>query len=213
MKLINNGDNEINKGFMENFSEDAFFLGESLLGSGQNRELLFVSEKYKNRIKRKVTPLHRKGIPTRVAGILIILTTITAFLLFVGFYMFNAFRDVSRLTTEIEELEQTYYQVQKLSKVANETVAFLSSKSNFEELAKLLGISTNTKGKALEGIYIASSAEDTLKIMERLTNDPKVIMKKISIKSNLGFPILPKTDLPTNVVVELTLDLYVTDLF
>lgn len=213
MKLINNGDNEINKDFLNNFSEETFFLGEGLLGSGQNQELLFVSEKYKNRIKRKITPLHKKGIPTKIAGILIILTTITAFLFFVGFYMFNAFRDVSRLTTEIEELEQTYYKVQNLSKEANETVATLSSKSNFEELAKLLDIPVNTKGKTLQGIYIASSAEEILKIMEKLTNDPKVIMKRISVKSNLGFPILPKTDLPTNVVVELTLDIYVTDLF
>ena len=57
------------------------------------------------------------------------------------------------------------------------------------------------------------SPEKTREILEGLLNNPKILIKDLQLRSNLGFPVVPKTDLPANIVLELSLDIELTNLF
>ncbi|HNR79816.1 MAG TPA: hypothetical protein PKG85_06185, partial [Mesotoga infera] len=60
---------------------------------------------------------------------------------------------------------------------------------------------------------ISGRSRDILDLVEMLVNEPRITIKKLELRSNLGFPILPESTLPSNIMIELRADVSITGSF
>ncbi|OAA30826.1 hypothetical protein AT15_09080 [Kosmotoga arenicorallina S304] len=173
--------------------------------------VVYVSQNYKKKLARKQGFLTKKGIPRTLFWAVVIGAFIISSFVFVGWPLYKNFNDLSLLLNELDELERTYYSVNALRRSKDAVIGTLRKKGNLNLLMNALEIK-NEPG-LYEGIKIKGSVEDVRLILEALLNDPRILIKELQLRSNLGFPIVPKTDLPTNVVLELNLNVELTNLF
>lgn len=177
----------------------------------KSEEDFFVHKSYKQRLNKRLTFLDRKGVNTKLLFWLLILITVAAFTLFIVFYSYRTFQNTTKLLAQVNELENAFLEVQILTRVKNEAIGSVSTRNYLEQLQGLLGIS----GKSGEYKDLSLSGDSTklLKVVEMLVNEPRILIKKLELRSNLGFPILPVSNLPSNIFLDLKTDISVTGSF
>jgi len=141
----------------------------------------------------------------------LIALTVIGFLFLVVLYSYNTFENTSLLIDEVNGLESAYLGVQLLSRVRNEAIGSMSTRSYLEELEEKIPI--ETRPGDYKGITVTGSSRDILDIVEMIVNEPKILVRKLELRSNLGFPILPESNIPSNLSLELKTDLTVTGNF
>ncbi|MGC9321103.1 MAG: hypothetical protein ACP5FY_02510 [Kosmotogaceae bacterium] len=171
----------------------------------------FIHRDYANKLNRKLSFLDRKGMNSRLAFWSLIALTVIGFLFLVVLYSYNTFENTSLLIDEVNGLENAYLGVQLLSRVRNEAIGSMSTRSYLEELEEKIPI--ETKPGDYKGITVTGGSRDILDIVEMIVNEPKILVRKLELKSNLGFPILPESNIPSNLSLELKTDLTVTGNF
>jgi hypothetical protein len=171
----------------------------------------FIHRDYANKLNRKLSFLDRKGMNSRLAFWSLIALTVIGFLFLVVLYSYNTFENTSLLIDEVNGLESAYLGVQLLSRVRNEAIGSMSTRSYLEELEEKIPI--ETRPGDYKGITVTGSSRDILDIVEMIVNEPKILVRKLELRSNLGFPILPESNIPSNLSLELMTDLTVTGNF
>ncbi|HCO69872.1 MAG TPA: hypothetical protein DIT26_04705 [Mesotoga infera] len=171
----------------------------------------FIHRDYANKLNRKLSFLDRKGMNSRLAFWSLIALTVIGFLFLVVLYSYNTFENTSLLIDEVNGLESAYLGVQLLSRVRNEAIGSMSTRSYLEELEEKIPI--ETRPGDYKGITVTGSSRDILDIVEMIVNEPKILVRKLELRSNLGFPILPESNIPSNLSLELKTDLTVTGNF
>ncbi|PZC52683.1 hypothetical protein LH53_03370 [Mesotoga sp. TolDC] len=171
----------------------------------------FIHRDYANKLNRKLSFLDRKGMNSRLAFWSLIALTIIGFLFLVVLYSYNTFENTSLLIDEVNGLESAYLGVQLLSRVRNEAIGSMSTRSYLEELEEKIPI--ETRPGDYKGITVTGSSRDILDLVEMIVNEPKILVRKLELRSNLGFPILPESNIPSNLSLELKTDLTVTGNF
>ncbi len=171
----------------------------------------FIHRDYANKLNRKLSFLDRKGMNSRLAFWSLIALTVIGFLFLVVLYSYNTFENTSLLIDEVNGLESAYLGVQLLSRVRNEAIGSMSTRSYLEELEEKIPI--ETRPGDYKGITVTGSSRDILDIVEMIVNEPKILVRKLELRSNLGFPILPESNIPSNLSLELKTDLTVTGSF
>lgn len=171
----------------------------------------FVHKDYRNRLNKRLTFLDKKGVNSRLLIILLILLTLSSFAFLVVMYSYNVFKNTSTLLTEVNELENAFLEVQLLTRVRNEAIGSMSTRSYFNELQTLIPV--GTKPGNYKGVTLSGTSRDILDILEMIINEPRITIEKLELRSNLGFPILPESNLPSNIMIELKTDLSVTGSF
>ncbi len=171
----------------------------------------FIHRDYANKLNRKLSFLDRKGMNSRLAFWSLIVLTIIGFLFLVILYSYNTFENTSLLIDEVNGLESAYLGVQLLSRVRNEAIGSMSTRSYLEELEEKIPI--EAKPGDYKGITVTGGSRDILDIVEMIVNEPKILVRKLELRSNLGFPILPESNIPSNLSLELKTDLTVTGNF
>jgi len=171
----------------------------------------FIHRDYANKLNRKLSFLDRKGMNSRLAFWSLIALTVIGFLFLVVLYSYNTFENTSLLIDEVNGLESAYLGVQLLSRVRNEAIGSMSTRSYLEELEEKIPI--ETRPGDYKGITVTGSSRDILDIVEMIVNEPKILVRKLGLRSNLGFPILPESNIPSNLSLELKTDLTVTGSF
>ncbi len=171
----------------------------------------FIHRDYANKLNRKLSFLDRKGMNSRLAFWSLIALTVIGFLFLVVLYSYNTFENTSLLIDEVNGLESAYLGVQLLSRVRNEAIGSMSTRSYLEELEEKIPI--ETRPGDYRGITVTGSSRDILDIVEMIVNEPKILVRKLELRSNLGFPILPESNIPSNLSLELKTDLTVTGNF
>ncbi|WP_367357206.1 hypothetical protein [Mesotoga sp.] len=171
----------------------------------------FIHRDYANKLNRKLSFLDRKGMNSRLAFWSLIALTVIGFLFLVVLYSYNTFENTSLLIDEVNGLESAYLGVQLLSRVRNEAIGSMSTRSYLEELEEKIPI--ETRPGDYKGITVTGSSRDILDIVEMIVNEPKILVRKLELRSNLGFPILPESNIPSNLSLELMTDLTVTGSF
>ncbi|HDP77358.1 MAG TPA: hypothetical protein ENN47_04075 [Mesotoga infera] len=171
----------------------------------------FIHRDYSNRLNRKLTFLGRKGLNSKFAFWSLIALTVIGFLFLVVLYSYNTFENTSLLIDEVNGLESAYLEVQLLSRVRNEAIGSMSTRSYLEELKERVPI--ETKPGDYKGITVTGGSRDILDLVEMIVNEPKILVRKLELRSNLGFPILPESNIPSNLSLELRTDLTVTGNF
>jgi hypothetical protein len=126
-------------------------------------------------------------------------------------YSYNVFKNTSTLLTEVNELENAFLEVQLLTRVRNEAIGSMSTRSYLNELQTLIPV--GTKPGNYKGVTLSGTSRDILTILEMIINEPRITIEKLELRSNLGFPILPESNLPSNIMIELKTDLSVTGSF
>ncbi|MCD6160222.1 MAG: hypothetical protein J7J09_06330 [Kosmotoga sp.] len=204
---------EENKTGMEDFFErlesESLRKGEA---SNEKGSAAYIAHGYEKKLARKQSFLTKKGVPRNLFWGIVIGTFIISFLLLVGWPLYKNFSDLSYLLKELEDLEKTYYSVNVMARSKDAVIGTLKEKAtDMDFLVKTLGIE-DTPG-SYDEIKLKGSPEKTREILEGLLNNPKILIKDLQLRSNLGFPVVPKTDLPANIVLELSLDIELTNLF
>jgi len=171
----------------------------------------FIHRDYGNKLNRKLSFLERKGMNSRLAFWFLIALTIIGFLFLVILYSYNTFENTSLLIDEVNGLESAYLEVQLLSRVRNEAIGSMSTRSYLEELEEKIPI--EAKPGDYKGITVTGGSRDILDLVEMIVNEPKILVRKLELRSNLGFPILPESNIPSNLSLELKTDLTVTGNF
>jgi len=171
----------------------------------------FIHRDYANKLNRKLGFLDRKGMNSKLAFWSLIALTIIGFLFLVVLYSLNTFENTSLLIDEVNGLESAYLGVQLLSRVRNEAIGSMSTRSYLEELKEKIPI--ETKPGDYIGITVTGGSRDILDLVEMIVNEPKILVRKLELRSNLGFPILPESNIPSNLSLELKTDLTVTGNF
>jgi len=171
----------------------------------------FIHRDYSNRLNRKLTFLDRKGLNSKFAFWSLIALTVIGFLFLVVLYSYNTFENTSLLIDEVNGLESAYLEVQLLSRVRNEAIGSMSTRSYLEELKERVPI--ETKPGDYKGITVTGGSRYILDLVEMIVNEPKILVRKLELRSNLGFPILPESNIPSNLSLELRTDLTVTGNF
>ncbi|MBN2252365.1 MAG: hypothetical protein JW701_01615 [Kosmotogaceae bacterium] len=171
----------------------------------------FIHRDYANRLNRKLSFLDRKGLNSKAAFWSLIALTVIGFLFLVVLYSYNTFENTSLLIDEVNGLESAYLEVQLLSRVRNEAIGSMSTRSYLEELKGKVPI--ETKPGDYKGITVTGGSRDILDLVEMIVNEPKILVRKLELRSNLGFPILPESNIPSNLSLELKTDLTVTGNF
>jgi len=171
----------------------------------------FIHRDYANRLNRKLSFFDRKGLNSKFAFWSLIALTVIGFLFLVVLYSYNTFENTSLLIDEVNGLESAYLEVQLLSRVRNEAIGSMSTRSYLEELKEKIPI--ETKPGDYKGITVTGGSRDILDLVEMIVNEPKILVRKLEFRSNLGFPILPESNIPSNLSLELKTDLTVTSNF
>lgn len=200
--------NEIDQ--LLNDVEDELF-EESQEESDNQPDYYITPSKDSTKINRKLGRLHKKGIPLNIAIIVLVIMTIASFGIFVGLYLINNYNDTSKLVNEIDEMEKLFYEVKKLTLVKNETIQALKNRTETEEI--LIAFNESSESGLHENLTKIGSSQEIVDLIKKIINDNRIIINELELRSNLGFPILPKTSLSNNIVVELELDLSVSNLF
>jgi len=173
--------------------------------SFDSNDSYFIHRDYANKLNRKLSFLDRKGMNSKLAFWSLIALTIIGFLFLVVLYSFNTFENTSLLIDEVNGLESAYLGVQLLSRVRNEAIGSMSTRSYLEELKEKIPI--ETKPGDYIGITVTGGSRDILDLVEMIVNEPKILGRKLELRSNLGFPILPESNIPSNLSLELKTDL------
>lgn len=169
------------------------------------------SSKDSAKLNKKLGSLKRNGIPLNIALIVLAVIAIASFGIFVGLYLINNYNDTTKLVTEIDGMERLFYEVKKLSFVKNETIQFLKSRAETEEI--LSAFNESSSSGVYKNLKIVGPSQKVVDLLKKTIDDNRIIINKLELRSNLGFPILPRTSLSSNIVVELEMDLSVSNLF
>lgn len=137
--------------------------------------------------------------------------TVLGFLFLVILYSYSTFENTSLLIDEVNGLESAYLEVQLLSRVRNEALGSMSTRSYLNDLEEKIPI--GSKPGDYNGIIASGNSRDILDLVEMIVNEPRILVKKLELRSNLGFPILPESNIPSNLSLELKIDLNVTGIF
>ena len=137
--------------------------------------------------------------------------TIVGFLFLVVLYSYNTFENTSLLVEEVNGLESAYLEVQLLSRVRNEAIGAMSTRSYLKEIEERIPI-RSSQGE-YKGITVSGSSRDILDLVEMIVSEPRILVRKLDLRSNLGFPILPESNIPSNLLLELRTDIAVTGTF
>ncbi|HQN27153.1 MAG TPA: hypothetical protein PLT43_01275 [Mesotoga sp.] len=186
------------------------FSDRSVTGVPESSEF-FIHKDFKKRLDRKLTFLNRKGINAKLLLGALVLIAVAGFSVLVVIYSYNAFKNTATLLAEVNELENAFLEVQLLTRVRNETIGSMSTRSYLGDLQKILGISN--KPGDYRGISLSGRSRDILDLLEMIVNEPRMMIKKLELRSNLGFPILPESTLPSNIMIELRTDVSITGSF
>jgi len=186
------------------------FSDQSETGTLESSEF-YIHKDFKKRLKRKLTFLDRKGINAKLLFGALVLIAVIGFSVLVVVYSYNAFKNTTTLLMEVNELENAFLEFQLLTRVRNETIGSMSTRSYLGDLQKILGISN--KPGDYNGISLSGRSRDILDLVEMLVNEPRITIKKLELRSNLGFPILPESTLPSNIMIELRADVSITGSF
>ncbi|HOI64092.1 MAG TPA: hypothetical protein PKY42_06545 [Mesotoga sp.] len=186
------------------------FSDRSVTGVPESSEF-FIHKDFKKRLSRKLTFLDRKGINAKLLLGALVLIAVAGFSVLVVIYSYNAFKNTATLLAEVNELENAFLEVQLLTRVRNETIGSMSTRSYLGDLQKILGISN--KPGDYRGISLSGRSRDILDLLEMIVNEPRMMIKKLELRSNLGFPILPESTLPSNIMIELRTDVSITGSF
>jgi hypothetical protein len=95
--------------------------------------------------------------------------------------------------------------------VRNEALGSMSTRSYLNDLEEKIPI--GSKPGDYNGIIASGNSRDILDLVEMIVNEPRILVKKLELRSNLGFPILPESNIPSNLSLELKIDLNVTGIF
>lgn len=126
-------------------------------------------------------------------------------------YSYNTFENTSLLVEEVNGLESAYLEVQLLSRVRNEAIGAMSTRSYLKEIEERIPI-RSSQGE-YKGITVSGSSRDILDLVEMIVSEPRILVRKLDLRSNLGFPILPESNIPSNLLLELRTDIAVTGTF
>jgi len=180
-------------------------------GSFESNDGFFIHRDYANKLKRRLSILDRKGINSKIAFWSLIALTIVGFLFLVVLYSYNTFENTSLLVEEVNGLESAYLEVQLLSRVRNEAIGAMSTRSYLKEIGERIPI-RSSQGE-YKGIIVSGSSRDILDLVEMIVSEPRILVRKLDLRSNLGFPILPESNIPSNLLLELRTDIAVTGTF
>jgi len=123
--------------------------------------------------------------------------TVLGFLFLVILYSYSTFENTSLLIDEVNGLESAYLEVQLLSRVRNEALGSMSTRSYLTDLEEKIPI--GSKPGDYNGIIASGNSRDILDLVEMIVNEPRILVKKLELRSNLGFPILPESNIPSNL--------------
>jgi hypothetical protein len=171
----------------------------------------FVHRDYANKLNRRLNFLDKKGINSKLAFWSLITLTVLGFLFLVILYSYSTFENTSLLIDEVNGLESAYLEVQLLTRVRNEALGSMSTRSYLNDLEERIPI--GSKPGDYNGIIASGNSRDILDLVEMIVNEPRILVKKLELRSNLGFPILPESNIPSNLSLELKIDLNVTGIF
>ena len=185
--------------FQENLQEEVY-----------DKPDYFITASTKSRkLNRDLGRLQMRGIPLNVAIIVLATIAVASFGFFVGLYLINSYSDTTKLVAEIDGMEKLYYEVRKLSSVRNETVQSLKTRTDTENVLSMLNLSQ--KKSEYKNVTRTGSSEEMVALLQKIIDDNRIIIDRLELNSNLGFPILPETNLPNNIIVNLELDLSVVN--
>ncbi|AKI97923.1 hypothetical protein [Kosmotoga pacifica] len=193
--------NELFKGLESEISEKAKPFEEEV----------YIVERYSKKLMKRQNFFTKMGIPRNLFWGIVIGVFVVSFFFLVVWPMYRNFSDLSFLLSELEELENTYYSVNSLARAIDTVLGNLKEKSDVDSLLDILGI--ENKPGVYENISLKGPAENVREVLEELLNNPRILLNELQLRSNLSFPVMPKTALPTSVVLELNLSIELTNLF
>ncbi len=176
----------------------------------ENKNITYVSTKYKKRAKKKLTRLDKKSVSAKMGTIILLCVILPVFGYFILFYAYTGLTSVENLTREMDELESVFKQVQQYSKIYNDSTNKLADMSTTNELASKYDLPTNPGN--YNDIDYREEPEKMLGLVNLLFTDPRIKVNSMLLRSNLGFPVLPETRLESGVMLELNVDYTITRL-
>lgn len=178
IKMNNNEKKDFN-----NFGPDNLMIEET-----PSNFIRFESE-YRSELAKKITFFNKKGISKKMAIIIFVVFSALLVGYFFWFYLYQNFQYTSTLINKLSELEQEFYNYEKLKNQMDELIDTLDQKSDLSAITSLFGIN-NSPGNY--DISYKGSSENVTEIVKKIFSEPKIQVNNIEIKSGFGFPILPK---------------------
>lgn len=175
-------------------------ISDSLLIEETSSNFIHLEGEYRNELSGRLNFLNKKGVPTKVAIIIFIVFSVFLVGYFFGFYLYQNFQYTSELIGKLSELEQEFYNYEKLKNQMDELVDTLNQKSDLDAITGLFNINN------IPGNYIVDykgSSESVTEIIKKVLSEPKINVTNLKAKSGFGFPILPENLETEGVNVEL----------
>lgn len=191
---------------------DAFSKDQHEVSNGENQVgNVFVSKRFSAKMSSKRKVLKTKGVKSLIAGVVLVLLIAVGFGGFIGFYVWQSGQALVEMAEETEKLADVFFETQRLTKVRNDAVRDIRDNSRIEEIEEYFGISRAKHDH--NNLRISESAEEFLKLLNLIINEPAVVIRRLNLNSSLSFPVFPRTAMQPVIRLNATLDISIARVF